>query len=38
MILETERLILRHHREENDAENLYIYACDPAVGVVNPHF
>lgn len=28
MILETERLILRR-REENDAENLYIYASDP---------
>lgn len=33
MILETERLILRQW-EESDAENLYKYASDPAVGPI----
>lgn len=33
MILETERLILRRW-EESDAENLYKYASDPAVGPI----
>ena len=31
MILETERLILRPWKED-DAEDLYRYACDPLVG------
>ena len=33
MVLETERLILRHWTE-SDAENLYEYAKDPAVGPI----
>jgi RimJ/RimL family protein N-acetyltransferase len=33
MVLETERLILRRW-EEGDAENLYLYASDPAVGPI----
>ena len=33
MILETERLILRRW-EERDAEDLYKYASDPAVGPI----
>ncbi len=33
MTLETERLILRHW-EESDAEDLYQYASDPAVGPI----
>ena len=33
MTLETERLILRHWKE-SDAENLYKYASDPAVGPI----
>lgn len=31
MILETDRLILRHWKE-SDAEDLYFYACDPDIG------
>lgn len=33
MILETERLVLRHWKE-SDAKSLYEYAKDPAIGPV----